>query len=95
MKRARQRARIAPLQDGRQRRLAPFEDAPYAREQIRAQRRRHREGDNQRREQRDQIGGAERLQQPALDPARKKSGRNTSITITVAKTMELRISRLA
>ena len=68
MERVRQQALIAPFQRGRQRRLAPLDDAPDAREQIGAERRGQGEGDDQRREQRDEIGETERLQQSALDP---------------------------
>ena len=45
--------------------------------------------------ERDDVGDAEGLQQPPLDPARKNSGRNTSRMMSVAKTTEARISTLA
>ena len=69
---ARQQARVYALEHGGQRRLTTRADSARARQQVQAERRRHGQGDDQRRKQRNQIGEPERLQQAALDPRQEE-----------------------
>ena len=70
--RYREQPLIASFQGRRECRLASLEDAWRAREQVRAERRRDGQGNDQRRQERDEICEAERLKQPTFHPGQEE-----------------------